>query len=458
MGLISALVILYGVGVVVLFASGRASLLQANLLLSLPIVLALAVVRPEWTILLLVVLPPSLISPIPPLQLVAFMLATLFGFLLQGRLHLGPKSGVYPLIGIIVLAIVIKADTGTEAAAAADTMLKVITYYALLMLVAFHAAANGRMQIDTFLNALLIGLVGAALLQPFVATIRSFEGITVHPFRGQFSYLAVMGFGVTYVRLSLSPLADRRRPGLDAFLMWMFLSLAAIGFNRAAWMACLVIFALVSMWTGRKSFWVVCSLLLVLFLTVPVVGERILPGGNADIGDVDTLARVTTGRSVLWGELWTRGADALPFGQGWGYIWSLTPTEVFGFEGDFVAGGNPFIYAHNDFLYLFLELGIMGFGLLIAYWLRLFHRIRLMSRSQGESDRYGVRVLVPMIIVMFFAELFDAAFAIHAVAERFFVAAGLIFGLYFLAAQRERSEFVSSRPAGINRAISALDG
>ena len=47
-------------------------------------------------------------------------------------------------------------------------MLKSLIYYALLMLVAFHAAASGRMRIDTFVNALLLGIVGATILQPFV--------------------------------------------------------------------------------------------------------------------------------------------------------------------------------------------------------------------------------------------------------------------------------------------------
>ncbi len=63
-----------------------------------------------------------------------------------------------------------------------------------------------------------------------------------------------------------------------------------------------------------------------------------VPGGSTRIADV-TLAQVTTGRSVLWGKLWRRGADALPFGNGWGYTWSLTSTELFGFEGVFGAEG-----------------------------------------------------------------------------------------------------------------------
>jgi len=448
-GLISAVAATYGVGVVALFASGRAALLQAALLLGVPVVLALGVLRPEWTILLIVALPPSVISPIPPLQLVAVMLVTLFGFLLQGGLRLGPKTGVYPLVGIMALAFAMRADVPSDATAAADSMLKFITYYTLLMMVAFHAVANGRMEIDTFVDALLLGLVGAAILQPFFGgSSAGFEAITHTPFRGQFSYLAVMGFGVSYVRLSLSRSTDRRQTALDAFLMLAFLFLTAISFGRATWMAGLSIFALVSMWTGRKSFWIVSSLVLVLVLTVPVVGERVLPGGSADVTNLETLARVTTGRSVLWGELWERGADAVPFGRGWGYMWTLRPSDIFGFEGEFVAGGNPFVYPHNDFLFLFVELGILGLGLLVAFWLRLLRKIRLLSRSRSEPARYSVRVLIPVVIVMFVVQVFDNGFAIRFVADKFFAAAGLIFGLHYAVRESERSAAVHSRFVG----------
>ena len=382
------------------------------------------------------------------------MLATLFGFLLQGRLRLGgPETGVYPLVGIIALAIAVKADTSAEASATADGMLKVFIYYALLMVVAFNAAANGRMRIDTFVNALLLGIVGATILQPFVSGM-SFEGITQTPFR-QIAYLSVMGFGVTYVRVSLSDSADRRRSAFDVPLMVVFCCLTAIGFVRAAWMAGLSVFALVSRWTGRKSFWIVSSLILVLVLTVPVVGERVLPGGAADIANVD-LARVTTGRSVLWKALLDRRADTLSFGNGWGYTWSLTSAELFGSEASFTTEENNHIFPHNDFLFLLIELGILGFGLLVAFWLHLLRKIRLLSRSPSEQGRYDVRVLVPVIIVMFFVQLFDNGFAIRFVAERFFITAGLVFGLQCLR-QSERSNVVGSRSLGTSEGFAPLD-
>jgi hypothetical protein len=444
-GLVSILLLVYGVGVVALFASGRVDLVRAITLVVVPVAAAVAVVRPEWILLLVVLLPPSVMGQVPPTQMTALLLVTLFGFLLQGRLHLGLRTGIYPFVGIIAMAIAMKADTPADATAAADAMLKYLVYYTLLMLAAFQATANQRLGVDSFVDALVLGAVVTAVLQPFVHADATFESIARTPFQGQFAYIAAMAFGVSYVRYSLATAESRRR--LDGLLSIGFLSATVLGWARIMWIAALFIFALVSRWTGKKAFWIASSLILVLALTVPLVGERILPIGSADITDSETIDRITTGRSVLWEDLWGRGAEALPWGNGWGYMWSLTPIELFGFEGAFTAGGNPFVYPHNDFLFVFLELGILGLGLLIGFWIQLLRKIRLVSRAHDEAARFGVRVLVPILIVGLLVQLFDNGFAIRPVAERFFLAAGLVLGLIF-SWQRSAAESVVISPLG----------
>ena len=435
--LVSLLVVVYGIGIVGLLASGRLLLPDACLMLVLPAVLGVALLRPEWIVLIVVLMPPPSFAPVRAMMLL--LVVALFGFLLQGRVRLGSATGILPLVGIIALAVVLKADTSASAAAAASTMLGLFIYYALLVLVAFHAVANGRLSIDTFINAFLIGLLIAAVIQPFFVAAGGFQQIIDTPFRGQFAYLSVMGFGVSYVRFALSRSIGRTPSYLDLVLVFVFSLLTVMGLSRAAWMAALMIFALVSFWTGRRAFWVICCLLLVLALTVPVVGEQIVSGRSANTGS-ETITEVTTGRNLLWQDLWARGVDALPFGKGWGYIWSLTPTDIFGFENVFVTQENAFIFAHNDFLYLFVELGSIGLGLLLVFWLQLFRRIRTLSRSVDEATRYRVRVLVPIIVVMFIVELFDNGFAIRFVAERFFVAAGLVFGLHYMGRENVQDE------------------
>jgi O-antigen ligase len=432
-------------------------LLDAGLLLAVPVVLPLVVLRPEWTVLVIVAVPPSIVSPIPALRLVAILLAALLGFLLEGGIRLGLKTGIYPMVGIILLGLAVQAQTSGAAAAAADGMRKLLIYYTLLMLVAFHAALNGRLRIDTIVDALLLGLVGAALLQPF-GVDTSWESVVHGPFSGQFAYLSVMGFGLTCVRLSIGRIVGRERSLLDVFLMLTFLCLTAIGFSRAGWMAGLFVLALVSRWTSRKSFWVVSALLVILALTVPVVGERVLPGGVAGITQPERLARVTTGRSVLWEEMFRRGLEAPLLGQGWGYVWSLSSTDLFGIEGQFTSGENSGIFPHNDFLYLFVELGVLGIGFLVVLWLSLVRRTRLLSRSHSATTRYSVRVLIPVIVTMLFVQLFDNGFAIRSVAERFFIAAGLIYGFYYVAQRKKDSDVDASKVVGGKTTVGGLSG
>src|SRR4029453_7936095 len=155
------------------------------------------------------------------------------------------------------------------------------------------AMANGRIRIDSFVNALLLGIAVSAVLQPFLAASTGFESINLSPFRGKFAYLAAMGFGVAYVRLSLNRREGRRPSRLDAFLALAFLCLTFIGFSRAAWIATLWIFALVSRWTRRKTFWLVGSLSLVIVFTVPIVAERIVPVGGGELGAGASRDQVT---------------------------------------------------------------------------------------------------------------------------------------------------------------------
>jgi hypothetical protein len=434
-GLVSILLLVYGLGVVALFSTGRVGLVLAITFLAVPVAALLAVVRPEWILLLVVLIPPSLMDLIPPLQMIAVLLVALFGFLLQGRLHLGVRTGIYPFVGIIAMAIAMKADTPADATAFADTLLKHLVYYTLLMLAAFQAKANERLRVDSFVDALLWGVVGAAILQPFLGL----SGFLRNPYAGPFANLAVIGFGVAYVRSSLSPSIGRRRSAWDGLLMIAFLGLTIASYNRAAFITALLSFALVSLWTGRKSIWIVASLVVALGLTIPAVGEAIAPGGSIDIRDQQTLDQITSGRSVLWEDLWKRGVEAMPFGNGWGYEWGLTSVDIFGFEGEFTTGDSKFIYPHNDFLFLFVELGVIGLGFLVVFWFQLLRRFRVLSRASDRFVRYDARILAPILVLMFFLQAFANGLSLRFVAERFFIAAGLICGMHFVMRQPQFS-------------------
>ena len=279
-------------------------------------------------------------------------------------------------MGIVALGIAFKANVPPLAAETADGVLKFIVYYMALMLVGFHTAAEGKIDVDSVVNALLVGLVAGGAQQAFATDFSGYHAITETPFRGPFAYLAAMGFGVTYVRLSLRRSAGRQPSAGNSLLMWGFLCLTAIGWSRAAWMAALLVFALVSIWTGRKTFWIVSSLFLVLVLTVPVVGERVLPGGSFGYFRCDACSSDDRTLGAVGGATGARSRRTA-FRARLGLHVVVDFERVIRFRGGVRPGGKRLDYPHNDFLFLFVEFGILGFGLLVAFWLHLLRKIRL---------------------------------------------------------------------------------
>ncbi len=119
----------------------------------------------------------------------------------------------------------------------------------------------------------------------------------------------------------------------------------------------------------------------------------------------------STGRFYLWSQLLPESVDEFLIGRGVGYMWSLSSYDISRYGG-FVSQVNESIYAHNDFLFLLVELGVTGvalwvlFGLLqIAEWLRF--------RAAAVSPPIAVRassVLVFCVCSMLLLQLVDTVF------------------------------------------------
>lgn len=248
-------------------------------------------------------------------------------------------------------------------------------------------------------NALLAGIVGSVLLAPFVS-LTQVRFTASEPFLTTFEYLFVMMFGLTYMRSSLRRSSGLAALPIDKALMWISIPLIVFGLARTGWIAAMVIVAMASMWTRRKAVWVVVPLVALTVLTVPVFRERVLSSVDTGGGfGAEALSKLSTGRWPLWVYLWDRGSDALPAGNGFGFEWSLSSEEVFGFAGDFESESSVFIFPHDDFIYLFVELGIVGAVLLLIQWVQVLRATRYLSGRGRESfAQYGARVLTPVIV------------------------------------------------------------
>jgi hypothetical protein len=420
----------YGGVVVALLVTGRLVPARAGALLVGPVAFAIGLLRPEWLVVGLLALPYQFLDSASPKYLTYLLIWALFGFLLQDGVRVGPQTGALPILGIIVLAAVHPAQVPLAAETFAHEIWLLLCYYAALMLLAFQATRTGRVTADQAANALLIGIVAGALVQPFINRLGPIEhGLLGTPWGGKFEYLSVMAFGVAYARSSLRRANSYPSIRWDRVLTWTFAPLILIGYGRAGWAAAFIIVALVSRWLHWKRVWIGAAIVVGLLLTVPVLRERVLPTEGTGLSGTAAITSISTGRWPLWVFLWDRAVLHLPGGNGFGYEWSLSSTEVFGTAGQF-SRNQDFIFPHNDFLFLFVELGILGAGLLIVQWLHIAFTVHAAGRETSpEAVRYGTRILVPVLVVMFCVQLFDNGFTIRAVAEHFYLVAGLVFGL-----------------------------
>jgi hypothetical protein len=194
------------------------------------------------------------------------------------------------------------------------------------------------------------------------------------------------------------------------------------GLLRGAWLSALIAVLFVSLWARKRRYWLVIVLALMVMLTVPVARERVVPNEQQAAG-------FTTGRWDLWTQLWGEIEPALPFGNGFGYTFTLTSEDLFGSGvASFTPeGSDAFVYPHNDFLFWMVELGVLGLFGMALFWTQLLRALRLVSRSENASKSY-VQILSGVLIAGLVAQLVGSVFFFTALAALVFIVAGFVFG------------------------------
>jgi hypothetical protein len=74
-----------------------------------------------------------------------------------------------------------------------------------------------------------------------------------------------------------------------------------------------------------------------------------------------------------------------------------------------------------------------------VFWFQLLSRFRFLSRASDGFVRYDARILVPILLLMFLLQVFANGLSLRFVAERFFIAAGLICGMHHVMQQAQIS-------------------
>ncbi len=194
-------------------------------------------------------------------------------------------------------------------------------------------------------------------------------------------YAARMMFDSKWVRLGLLMLAG---------VSFLALSLTGGRSGYMAWAACGAVLAL---WRWRGLIMLGPIVVIILFLTVPAVEERITEGftedsfetGAARLG-VDTVTdsgqdmyAVTSGRIIVWPEV-MKGIAERPF-VGWGRKGYVISGVLPGLVAEYGIWIKQFGHPHNAYLQLLLDTGVIGatpvflfYFLIIVFSLKLFRK------------------------------------------------------------------------------------
>src|SRR5437764_1628212 len=124
-------VVIFALGAAVVFGAGRLDIRTSTYLLILPLVL-LAVLRPAWLVMLLVAIPPAvmnLASIRAPTVILLFALVVHLAR--KGGLSTGLVVGALPIVALLALGYLFRADVTSTAAVARENFLKQLTYYVM---------------------------------------------------------------------------------------------------------------------------------------------------------------------------------------------------------------------------------------------------------------------------------------------------------------------------------------
>jgi hypothetical protein len=335
-------------------------------------------------------------------------------------------------------SLVFSADVGAGAAFAGSNFLKQFSYYLLLGLLAYNLARLGDLRLGQLVAALLVGVLVTALIKLAIGGIGP-ESATEVDFASRlffgknYAYLTFVGFSICFAGFLLTsehPNKLARYRPWSLRLSIFFLVLTATSLVRGSWLLAGLTVLVIAWVTRKRSYWLLIPLAAVVALSVPASSQRLT---NEQPGGTD----ITTGRADLWTIVWEEHiVDALPWGNGFGYSFSLTPDRLVGFEWfQYERDTAEFVYLHSDLLFWLVEYGFLGLAALALFWSHVLHTCRQMYRHDNPYVRSSAILLTGIVIAMFMLTVFGNAIALRPLAERGFVAIGFLFGVRAAASE-----------------------
>lgn len=430
------------IGVVVLLVSNRVRVSDAIFLAALPWACLVAALRPDWLLLGFIGMPASVTADIQPRRVSALVgLGLVMLLVTRRRFSLGWRTGLMALLIINVAGYMFRALVGTDAIAVNERTMMSLTLYILLALLAFNLAVLEELDGGRLATALVIGVVSTLLVGLAGHGGSWFHGGPSIITRGYLGSLASAALGVSFARLLIAEDVPGRRWNLlmTGVLLWLTIASKV----RAVWIAAAITVGLLALRLGRRGYVLILAIAIALALLTTTVRQEIARDESGDIVAEIQSGEIATGRWKLWTALWERAQPALPWGNGFGYIWSLSSEDLLGEPGQFQHEESGVVPPHNDFLYLLVEFGVPGLLLLVVFWVGLFRAASLGTGSADPLLRRSVWLLLGAMVTGLTVALIDDVFAIRPLAERFFPVAGFVFGLSEVERARRREDSIS---------------
>jgi O-antigen ligase len=435
---VMAALIFETLAVTTFLAMGRLEMLDAIFYVIAPWAVLAAALRPDWLLLGLVAMPANVSSSIQTRRILLLVAAALVALLLtRQQFSFGLRTGLASLFIINLAGHLFLARVDQDALAVNQEIMLVLTYYLLLALLAFNLAKLEELDGELLGAAIVVGVATTVVVGLTGFHSAWFPGGPGIITRTYLAPLVAGAFGVTAAYLFLPSKVASRRVGA-VLLTGLLLFLTVVSRVRAVWIAVAITLALLAFRSGKRGYLIILVAAIVLALLTPTARQEVSRSESGDIIAELRSGDITTGRWTLWTQLWGQAQVALPWGNGFGHVWSLSSQDLFGAPGEFQSDESGVVPPHNDFLYLLVEFGVPGLLLLLFFWVKLFRAQVAVANSRDPSRRRSGWLLLGMLVTGLMVALIDDLFAVRPLAERFFPVAGFIFGLAELErAQRE---------------------
>lgn len=296
------------------------------------------------------------------------------------------KRGVH-LLGICIVSLCIAVNLSTELL----RKLLVVTLVCLIFLntfVSIFIPSVGVMQVDFALGA--------------------WQGLTTH--KNNFGMIASIAAFVSIYQCFFSASKFRR-------FVWLFVACISVIVifmcDSATSLLCLLagsctiigLYSLRVTKIGRKFLYLLFAFLIVIAL----IGIAMLEFRYGDAVYVVGRDGTLTGRTRLWSVVWQIVKERPLIGHGYGSIWAPDSENAQNMYSYYVGShglqwGSPIVHAHNGFLQVASDLGVLIASLAVFFVLKILAAAVKLYKRTGNSESIFIASLCSFIITHNIAE------------------------------------------------------